>query len=144
MFHQLKRLAAAAVILAFALTLFGCRRGPKLAPVHGSITYKGKPVPQGTILFTPENGPSATGEIKDGQYSLMTDNKWNGAVPGKHTVTIMSLADQAGLLPEHRSPLPPPIVPLEYSFADKSGLTAQVEDKDNVIDFHLPLKPAGR
>ena len=40
-------------------------------------------------------------------------------------------------MPEDRNPLPAPIVPLKYNFPDKSGLTADVEDKPNVINFTL-------
>jgi hypothetical protein len=111
--------------------------GAKLAPVRGTITYKGQLVPQGTVMFQPEAGPAATGEITDGSYILKTDKR-GGAMLGKHRVTVISLQDQSGRLPEHRNPLPPPLVPLEYSFPDRSGLSAVVEDKDNVIDFALP------
>jgi hypothetical protein len=130
-------------ILALAwLTLLavaaGCGNpGPKLAPVRGTITYQGQRVPHGTVMFQPVDGPAATGDIKNGDYVLRTDTR-DGAVLGKHRVTIISLQDQSGRLPEHRNPLPPPLVPLEYNFPDRSGLTAVVEDKENVVDFRLP------
>jgi hypothetical protein len=137
--NTLLRAAALATCVATLLVLIGCSDGRmRTAPVKGTITYKGKPVPQGSIMFQPENnGPSATANIKDGSYSLKTYRNGDGAVLGKHKVTVISLEDQAGLLPETRANLPPPIVPLHYSFPDKSGLTATVEDKSNTIDFHL-------
>jgi hypothetical protein len=128
---------ATTAVACLAAFLPGCGdRRLKMAPVQGSITYKGSPVPSGTVLFQPPTGPAATGEIKNGTYVLRTDRR-RGAVLGPHKVTVISLADQSGRLPEERSPLPRPVVPLEYSFPDKSGLTAVVEDKENVIDFHL-------
>jgi hypothetical protein len=124
--------------LATVSAAVGCGdSGPKLAPVRGTITYKGKPVPYGTIMFQPDEGQAAIGDINDGTYILKT-NKLGGAPLGKYRVTVISLQDQSGRLPESRNPLPPPIVPLEYSFPDRSGLTAVVEDKENVIDFTLP------
>jgi hypothetical protein len=121
------------------LFLAGCSDGRlKTAPVKGTVTYNGKPVPQGSIMFQPEQGPAATANIKNGSYSLKTYRNDDGAVLGKHKVTVISLEDQSGRLPEERNPLPPPIVPLKFSFPDKSGLTAEVKDEPNTIDF--PLK----
>ncbi len=130
-----------ATVACFALVFFvaGCsgEKRLKTASVQGTITYKGKAVPQGSVMFQPENGPAATGNINNGKYVLKTYRDGDGAVLGSHKVTVISLEDQSGRLPEERNPLPPAIVPLKYSFADKSGLTAQVEDKSNTIDFEL-------
>jgi hypothetical protein len=135
--NRFVRAGIAVLCLSPVLFLAGCSSGgPRLAPVKGTVTYKGKLVSSGTVMFQPEKGPAATGEIKNGVYVLET-NQRKGAVLGEHRVTVISLADQSGRLPEERSPLPPPMVPLKYSFPDRSGLTAVVEDKDNVIDFEL-------
>jgi hypothetical protein len=136
--NTLRRLTPGFALVALAYTQTGCGdKLPKTAPVSGAITYKGKAVPQGSIMFQPEDGTAATGQIKDGHYVLKTFRDGDGAILGKHTVTVISLTDQSGVLPEDRNPLPPAIVPLEYSFPDKSGLHAVVEDRPNVIDFHL-------
>jgi hypothetical protein len=133
-----QRIARAAALAALLTALPGCGGDRlKTAPVKGTITYQDKPVPHGTVMFQPENGPAATGEIANGRYTLTTYKPGDGAVLGAHKVTIISLQDQSNRLPEHRNPLPPPVVPLRYSFADKSGLAAKVEDKPNVFDFHL-------
>jgi hypothetical protein len=112
----------------------------KTAPVQGAITYQGKAVPYGTIMFQPEDGPAAVGAIQKGTYKLTTYREGDGAVLGKHKVTVIALEDQSGRLPEDRNPLPPAIVPMKFSFPDKSGLEAVVEGKANVIDFHLQDK----
>ena len=59
---------------------------PKLGKVHGTVTYKGKPVDSGTVTFNPipgkggETGQNATGEIEsDGSYEMTTFNTGNGA-----------------------------------------------------------------
>jgi hypothetical protein len=120
------------------VTLSSCGSGQmKTAPVEGTITYKGKTVPQGSIMFQPKDGPAATANIENGRYVLKTYKNGDGAILGSHLVTVISLEDQSGRLPEERAALPPPIVPLKYNFPDKSGLTAQVEDKRNTINFDL-------
>jgi len=136
-----------ALLLLGALWLgltIGCGgSGAGLAVVKGKVTYKGKPVPNGTINFLPTDGnkPSATGEIQpDGSYSLktfVTNRPGEGAVIGQHKVVIVAMVDMASRLPEERIPLPPPIVPVKYTSPATSDLTANVEDKENVIDFDL-------
>jgi hypothetical protein len=127
-----------ALSLAGAL-LAGCGPGgPRLAPVRGTVTYRGRPVTTGTVTFVPDQpGPAASGEIRpDGTYVLSTDGR-AGAVPGRHTVMIVSLEDNAGRLPEERQPLPALLVPEKYGNNRRSGLTAEVREGENGIDFHL-------
>ncbi len=64
--------------------------------VSGKITYKGAPVPQGTVNFVPTKPPipegrAAHGEIKDGYYSLATVGNNDGALPGEYNVAIVAL-----------------------------------------------------
>src|SRR5262245_45401784 len=114
-----------------------------LAIVKGKVTYKGKPVPSGTVNFNPVDGnkPSASGKIQpDGSYTLETflgNRPSLGAVIGQHTVVIVAMQDQEGILPEQRAALPPPIVPSKYTHPNTTDLTAEVEKKENVIDFDL-------
>lgn len=109
------------------------------APVTGKVSYKGKTLNQGTVMFVPDDGgPAATGEINaDGEYTLGTYGTSDGAVLGKHKVSITALEDMAGALPEQRSGTPKPLVPQKYLNHEKSGLTFEVKDDDNVADFEL-------
>jgi hypothetical protein len=125
--------------LAAALVLSGCGGGqPKTAVVRGTVTYKGKPVPNGTVSFIPASGPAATGEIgPDGSYTLTTFRKGDGAVLGMHKVVIAAMQDMTGRLPEDRNPLPPSIVPDKYTSIGTTDLTAEVKDGENTINFTL-------
>jgi len=122
----------------------GCSDGSQgLAAVKGKVTYKGKPVPNGTVNFNPVDGnkPSASGKIQpDGSYVLETylgSRPSAGAVIGSHKVIIVAMQDQEGILPEQRAALPPPIVPSKYTHPNTTDLKAEVEKKENVIDFDL-------
>jgi len=126
-----------AVPLAFVV---GCGpKFPKTAIVKGKVTYKGKAVPNGTVNFNPEiPGPPTSGEIQpDGTYTLTTFKSGDGAIPGKYSVVIVAMQDNASRLPEDRSPLPPPIVPIKYTSPATSDLKAEVKDQENTIDFDL-------
>ena len=129
------RCVSVSLLVVGSLLAAGCNdENAGLVPVKGKVTYKGKPVPNGTINFMPDAGRSAYGEIQpDGTYSLM-------AIPATHKVVVMALADTSNRLPEERSPLPAPIVPNKYTHISTTDLTAKVEDKGskpNEFDFEL-------
>jgi hypothetical protein len=65
----------------------------EVAAVHGKVTCNDKPVPGGQIQFVAivdarsESPPIATGEIdENGNYTLTTYSRGDGAVLGKHRV----------------------------------------------------------
>lgn len=138
----------------FALST-GCDNGPEVAPVHGHVTYKGTPVPTGTVTFYPtQGGRPAVGNIKaDGSYTLSRKEPGDGVVVGEYTVTVeareavqpgdvqqaKSLADEAMAEPIGKTTAPPKdLVPAKYSMVETSGLTATVNSGSNQIDFDLP------
>lgn len=59
-------------VIASLCLLVGCG-GPEVFHVSGTVTYDGKPLPAGMILFSPDfakkhDGPQGSAEIKDGKY----------------------------------------------------------------------------
>jgi len=124
-----------------AAVAIGCTKkgGLATAPVSGKVTYRGKAVPTGTVMFVPSEGPAATGEIgTDGTYKLTTCHPDDGAVIGKHKVTITALQGMGDALPEQRSPTPPPLIPAKYLNDETSGLTAEVKaGTKNEVNFEL-------
>jgi hypothetical protein len=152
---------AIALFLAIALvSAGGCGSGrPETAPVHGRITYGSKPVESGTIYFWPEKGVQARGQIgPDGVYTLNTYEQGDGAVLGKHTVTIEATRVKSDA-PEINSfeeevayysnpknklaakPVVEYLVPRKYANRSTTDLTRVVEAKDNVINFDIPATP---
>lgn len=134
-------------VLSVALTS-GCSSGANgLAIVKGKVTYKGKPVPNGTVNFNPVDGnkPSASGKIQpDGSYTLETflgSRPSPGAVIGQHKVVIVAMQDQEGILPEQRAALPPPIIPSKYTHPNTTDLKVAVGNKENTINFDLQGEP---
>ena len=143
------------------MLLTGCGGGPRLGKVSGRVTFNGKRVPTGTIMFHPDAGPAAVGAIgPDGTYTLTTIKPGDGAVVGSHRVTIHattvgpgSLVDPKSFeeeieLAQRKDPkakvLVPGkvewIVPEKYSRPETTDLTATVQPGANTIDFALPLK----
>ena len=122
----------------------GCGPGaephPETVPVQGKVTYKGQPVPRGTITFQPDAGQPATGEIQpDGSYRLGTYGQDDGAVPGHHRVMIIANTADPTKIPGSSPGYVPPkdLVPKSYGQIDTSGLTADVTKDKATYDFDL-------
>ena len=123
-----------ALALAAVLAAAGCNGDePQLAPVRGTVYYRGEPLRGGVIVFVPDDsrggsGPMAQAEIgPDGTYTLLTEGK-KGAVPGWHRITVAGPA----------APGSPPLLPARYNQPDLSGQSREVEPgRVNVIDLHL-------
>jgi len=134
------------LISASTLTLYGCSGsdGPQVAAVEGTITWKGNPLADAGVAFTPEKGPVAIGRTNDaGQFSLSTQGR-DGAVIGSHRVTIeafeppppgkktISSDGEVLIAPVSR-------IPSKYGILTKSGLEAKVtaNNSENNFDFEL-------
>lgn len=128
--------------------LMGCGGSEfQLAPAKGKVTYKGKPLEFGTVIFIPEKGPAATGQIQaDGTFVLETGTHTGpmrkGAVVGKHKVEIRCLETQRpGYKPPEGQEMPAgkSLIPIQYNQASTSGLTAEVTAQ-GPNEFTLDLK----
>jgi hypothetical protein len=135
--------------LALAVVLAaGCGGGGRegVVPVSGRVTYDGKPVPEGRILFYPVDGRRmAIGSIDErGHYALTTFDDRDGAYPGKHIVVI-DAAREVGSSPksvaEEVGSAPPKFIrlaPEKYADRSTSGLEAEVKNQENTINFDIP------
>jgi len=141
-------------ILFFSILIPACSGGPAIAPVKGKISFMGKAIDTGVIMFHSETGPAAVGNIqKDGTYVLTTLRKNDGAIVGNHTVTIQATRVGAGTMEEPKSLeeeikqsratkiLVPgkvtSLVPEKYATTVTSTLKVEVKNQDNILDFDL-------
>jgi hypothetical protein len=136
-------LSALAVSTLLIATAWGCGSAPEhpeTFPVQGKVTYKGQPVPKGTVTFQSDGGQTATGEIQpDGTYRLGTFAAGDGAVAGHHKVMIIANDADPTLMPGSSPGYKPPkdLVPAKYSKLETSGLEAVVEKDKANVDFDL-------
>ncbi len=91
-----------AVLLGLAAFLVGCGGGGGdqygVQPVSGVVTCQGKPVANATVNFTPvkEEGRAEgrPGRValgitdENGKFRLTTYENYDGAIVGRHTVTV--------------------------------------------------------
>ncbi len=130
-----RRLAAGLLMLSLLPCLAGCGS----SKVSGKVTYKGEPVPMGTVLITAANGWTGTGHInEDGTYSILN------VPPGLAKVAVDVPTETSKLplrarkihrRPREDAPNAPPVaapthpsvkIPVKYKKADTSGLICEV------------------
>jgi hypothetical protein len=125
---------SASFVLAIVLlsSCWGCGSNAapyvgKTVPVKGKVTYKGKLLTQGQIVFEPDNsGREAHGSIQpDGTFELSTFAKGDGAVPGTHRIAVTS-----GMVGKV-------VVPVKYKNTSSSKTEVEVAEgkSEYVVDF---------
>lgn len=128
---------------------FGCGEAAlERAAIHGRVTFRGKPIEDGAIVFSPldvaENAPAtpAGGKIVGGAYSV---DKAEGPLVGRHRVEIHGYRKTGRKIPDlmgdasiPNRPLIEEVVPMvPATFNIDSSLTADVAPGDNTKDFEL-------
>jgi len=132
-----------ALAIVATSTVPGCgSSGPEMASVSGKVTYNGKPVPVGTVVFQAKdpNGRNATGAIgSDGSYTLQTEKPGDGALLGEYNVSISAIeGGEVALDYVPPKPIKPKrLVPEKYENPETSGLTRKVESGSNTFNFDL-------
>ena len=92
-----KAIAIALIGLVASLAFAGCGSGHDVAPVAGTVTLGGKPLPDAAVVFQPlgragakEPGPGSYGRTDaQGRFVLrMIGSDRPGAIVGSHSVAI--------------------------------------------------------
>src|SRR5262245_59599659 len=86
------RVAKTVFALLLLSAVVGCGDGrPKRVPVSGQVLIDGKPLTHGYIQFAPGDSRASTGGLDaDGHFVLTCFEMGDGAVTGKHKVSVMS------------------------------------------------------
>jgi hypothetical protein len=115
------------------MVVVGCSTsGPETAQVTGIVRLDGQSLTAGIITFTPAGGRSATGFIQtDGTFTLRTYQDSDGALVGKHVVTITPGNSGAPTRPDFDSDRPTIAtkspLPVKYGIPGSSGLEFEVK-----------------
>ena len=112
--------------------------------VRGQVTFQGKNIEQGVIQFSPvgdTKGRLCAADIVAGKYEFNVD----GPAVGTHRVEIQEFRKTGRKVPDlmgdvsiPNRPLIDEVVPtLPAKYNLESILTAEIEPKENVLDFNL-------
>jgi hypothetical protein len=129
-------------ILTGLLVLVGCQgAGADRQEVKGSVTFKGKPLPQGTIQFDPDpagaDARMAVTSIQAGQYDFP---RASGLKPGTYKVIISSSAGAKVKEDEPPGESTEPSrerIPPDYNTATKQKVEVKAGGP-NQFDFKIP------
>jgi hypothetical protein len=133
---------AAACVLLVAIS--GCGGGSyDTAPVEGTVTFEGQPVPGGSISFIPIGGDGTragkpgSGTIQsDGTYKMSTYGTDDGAMIGRHNVLFSAPeVDEAAPESEEEHSETTEESPYEGLVPKQSEI--EVVDGQNTIDIEL-------
>jgi hypothetical protein len=126
------------------VVLAGCGGGgPKIVKVSGTLSYKGKPVTNASLDFMPEHGRPSWGKTDEaGRFTLSYDRTREGAVVGKHKVSVKmrptTVEEQKAVMMGKRPPMSPEMVTFFDKYSpQKSKLEVQIDD--NTKDLKLDL-----
>lgn len=118
----------------------GCRQSnvPATSEVRGIITYKGQPVKNAQVTFHPEDGENSGRGVTDeqGKFVLSTYSISDGAVLGKHKVTVEVLENRNRAVPTERLRAKSPI-PLKYADVNTTRLQVDVRRDPNEVELQL-------
>ncbi|MCA1686777.1 MAG: hypothetical protein LC745_12580 [Planctomycetia bacterium] len=116
------------------------------------VTYNGKPVTNGSVMFTPaggkggETGQGAVGQLEsDGSFTLTTFDKGDGALLGEHVVTVEALGVSGTDISKSATKpdgtinyvLPKQTIPEKYQGAGTSPLRFTVKEGSNTANLEL-------
>lgn len=111
----------------------GCgNKGPTRFRAQGEVTFNGKPVPYGQIIFEPDSsqgntGPQGFADIREGKYDTTAAK---GTIGGPHLVRISGFNSQST---DESNPSPP----LFPEYQSKLDLPAG----DTTQNFTIPASP---
>ena len=129
-------------LLVVPLLAAGCSGdGFKLVPVSGRVTKNGQPLPNVRVVFQPTDGenpgPGSAGTTDaDGRYTLVVSSQQytgNGAVVGRHRVSIGTILPGEGAKPTDPSVGTPDGEPL----AGKELIPPKY-NQDSTLTFDVP------
>jgi hypothetical protein len=114
----------------------GCNSNKNLITVTGHVTYQGKPLEQGSIVFISPRSRQVTGEIKNGNIvNVSTLHENDGIAAGEYSVAITS-RDRSEKY--KNSMAPPSLIPVHYADVSTSGLKASIQPNDErALQFDL-------
>ena len=129
------------VALASLVMLAGCS-GPKTGDISGKVTYNGKPIASGSVIFTSPNSIGVPANINDdGTYSCKAVPVGDAAVavvsPNDAAEARYTASQKPGMDMEASKFDPKKWFPIPAKYGQNSPLTFSVKDGSNTFDIEL-------
>jgi hypothetical protein len=140
--------------LGAVLCCTGCGQsdGLNLAEAGGKVTYQGKPVPNATVVFMPQDGLPAIGMTDDeGRFEFNTGGR-PGATVGGGAISVTAVHQSREVTDEEvekiggaafdalLASIRKSLIPEKYNHPQTSGLTATITEDPDQNQITLDLK----
>jgi len=123
--------------LLWMAVLPGCGRDglPNMVAIRGTVSYQGKPLTEGTVLYLPQDpqGRQARGDVAaDGTFTLTTLRNGDGAQQGSYRIVVIAYKPHPGEMTREQIEAAGGLIhrefsiPEKYTKAETSGLTDEV------------------
>ena len=139
------------ILFLTSFVVTGCGSDEYVAPVEqtvpaaGVVSYQGKPLDYYQVNFLPEaegKRPASAVTDANGQFVLGTNQPGDGAVAGRHVVTVEYVGPPSNEEPGKETFGPPPEpkvkVPRKFASAETSELMIEIPETGNesiVVDI---------
>jgi hypothetical protein len=131
------------VMVGILAAIVGCGEADGRLPLSGVVTWQGRPLQRGSIVFVPASGhrgPKVGAEIVAGQYQIA---KERGPTAGTYRVEVRSDSGERPHSPTDSRPRTAPVaqpVSISSEFNSQSRLTVAISADRTELDFALPTK----
>jgi hypothetical protein len=120
-------------VLLGMIVLVGCSTGPRTYKVKGTVTLDGQPLPEGDIIFMPDDKDQhpEPGRITNGRFELMArEGKKHVQISGSKIIPGSKVRGAGG------EPVAQEYIPKRYNSATE--LTYEVKPQaENIAEFKL-------
>jgi hypothetical protein len=127
--------------LALSGFFLGCSDGPELGIVTGKVLQGGKPIPYAYVAYQPIDPPGTYGAAYtdlDGTYNIRFTESRDGALIGKHKVTVRTAAaDEIEVEDKLTGLMITPELPEGYLEKVELEYDREVKPGSNEIDLDL-------
>ncbi len=137
------RWSSLATCLTVLVALVGCSDSGEMPrfDLSGTITFEGKPVPVGYIVFAPNTelgntGPGSQADIQEGKYSTRSGH---GTIGGPHIVTVFGFDGKPYKI-EDGNDGPPMTNPMGRPMFETTIIKIDLPKEPAIHDFVIPKK----
>jgi hypothetical protein len=142
-FLSLNLVGRAVAVVGVSIGIVGCGDADGRLPIGGNVSWEGRPLEKGSIVFVPTSGhrgPKVGAQIIAGQYQI---DRERGPTEGMYRVEVRSDTGEHPHSPTDARPRAAPAksqITISPEFNSESRLTVAISADQTQFNFELPTK----
>jgi hypothetical protein len=125
-------ITSSAIAALTSVALIGCGDGrPPRVPISGQVLIDGKPLTYGSVRFIPSDARASLAQLDStGHFTLNCFDREDGAVLGKHRVSVMAAEPLSRTKVLWHAPK-------KYAETSTSGLEQNITEQNKLVVINL-------